>query len=145
VPHVNTADNARRFVEAAKFPPIGRRGMFMSRQAYGVDDYLQIANDHTLLIALIEDIRAVQNLDEILEVEHIDVVFVAPADLAASMGLMGLIGQVSHLRMRSGSWPRAGPRARRCSATRTASTTPPWACASSLPRLSPGSPPGLAT
>ncbi len=42
-------------------------------------DYLEVANDHTLLIALIEDIRAVENLDEILAVDHIDVFFVAPS------------------------------------------------------------------
>ena len=93
VPHIDTADDARRFVEAAKFAPIGKRGMFVSRQGYGVEDYLRVANDHTLLIALIEDIRAVDNLEEILAVDHIDVFFVAPADLAASMGL---IGQVAH-------------------------------------------------
>lgn len=92
VPHIDTAEQARQFVEAAKFAPIGRRGMFTSRQAYGVPDYLSIANDHTLLIALIEDIRAVENLDAILEVDHIDVFFVAPADLAASMGLIGKLG-----------------------------------------------------
>ena len=93
VPHIDTAADARRFVEAAKFAPIGKRGLFVSRQGYGVEDYLGVANDHTLLIALIEDIRAVQNLDEILAVDHIDVFFVAPSDLAASMGL---IGQVAH-------------------------------------------------
>ena len=93
VPHIDTGEDARRFVEAAKFAPIGKRGMFTSRQAYGVEDYLKIANDHTLLIALIEDIRAVENLDEVLGVDHIDVFFVAPSDLASSMGF---IGQVSH-------------------------------------------------
>jgi 4-hydroxy-2-oxoheptanedioate aldolase len=93
VPHIDTADDARRFVEAAKFAPLGKRGLFVSRQGYGVEDYLARANDHTLLIALIEDIRAVQNLDEILAVDHIDIFFVAPSDLAASMGL---IGQVAH-------------------------------------------------
>jgi 2-keto-3-deoxy-L-rhamnonate aldolase RhmA len=92
VPHIDTGEDARRFVEAAKFAPIGRRGMFTSRQAYGVEDYLQIANDHTLLIALIEDIRAVENLDEILRVDHIDVFFVAPSDLASSMGRIGRPG-----------------------------------------------------
>lgn len=92
VPHIDTADDARRFVEAAKFAPLGRRGLFTSRQGYGVPDYLEVANDHTLLIALIEDIRAVENLDEILKVDHIDVFFVAPSDLAASMGLIGKIG-----------------------------------------------------
>jgi 4-hydroxy-2-oxoheptanedioate aldolase len=92
VPHIDTAEQARQFVEAAKFAPIGKRGMFPSRQAYGVPDYLAIANDHTLLVALIEDIRAVENLDGILEVDHIDVFFVAPSDLAASMGMIGRAG-----------------------------------------------------
>jgi hypothetical protein len=67
VPHIDTADHARAFVEAAKFAPIGKRGLFTSRQGYGVPDYLEVANDHTLLIALIEDIKAVENLDAILE------------------------------------------------------------------------------
>ena len=51
-----------------------------------MDDYFAAANDETMLIVLIEDIIAVRNLDEILEVDHIDVFFVAPSDLAASMG-----------------------------------------------------------
>ena len=91
VPHIDTAEHARAFVEAAKFAPLGRRGLFTSRQGYGVPDYLSVANDQTLLVALIEDIRAVENLDAILEVDHIDVFFVAPSDLAASMGLIGKI------------------------------------------------------
>lgn len=89
VPHIDTADHARAFVEAAKFAPIGKRGLFTSRQGYGVPDYIHVANDHTLLIALIEDIKAVENLDAILKVDHIDVFFVAPSDLASSMGLIG--------------------------------------------------------
>jgi 4-hydroxy-2-oxoheptanedioate aldolase len=89
VPHIDTADDARLFVEAAKFAPIGRRGLYTSRQGYGVPDYLEVANDHTLLIALIEDIKAVRNLDEILAVNHIDVFLVAPSDLAASLGHIG--------------------------------------------------------
>jgi 2-keto-3-deoxy-L-rhamnonate aldolase RhmA len=92
VPHIDTADHARQFVEAAKFAPLGKRGLYTSRQGYGAPDYLSVANDQTLLIALIEDIGAVQNLDSILEVDHIDVFFVAPSDLAASMGLIGRIG-----------------------------------------------------
>ena len=72
-----------------KFAPIGKRGLFGSRQSYGVPDYFQVANDHTLLMVLIEDIVAINNLDEILDVDHIDVFFVAPSDLAASMGHIG--------------------------------------------------------
>jgi 4-hydroxy-2-oxoheptanedioate aldolase len=89
VPHVDTAEDARKFVEAAKFAPLGKRGLFTSRQGFGVPDYLEVANDQTLLIALIEDVRAIENLDEILAVDQIDVFFVAPSDLAASMGLIG--------------------------------------------------------
>lgn len=89
VPHVNTAAEARSVVEAGKFAPLGSRGMYGSRQGYGVSNYLNLANDETLLVVLIEDIVAVENLTEILKVDHIDVFFVAPGDLAQSMGLLG--------------------------------------------------------
>jgi 4-hydroxy-2-oxoheptanedioate aldolase len=89
VPHVNTREEAENVVAGGKFAPIGERGLFTSRQGYGVPDYLEVANDETLLIILIEDIVAVDNLDEILKVDHIDVFFVAPSDLAASMGRIG--------------------------------------------------------
>ena len=92
VPHVNTAEEARAVVDAAKFHPIGARGMFTSRQGHGVADYLARANDETLLVVLIEDIVAVNNLAEILTVDHIDVFFVAPSDLAQSMGHLGQAG-----------------------------------------------------
>ena len=89
IPHVNNRAEAQNVVDSAKFAPIGKRGLFTSRQGYGVTDYLKVANDQTLLIVLIEDIVAVNNLDEILSVDHIDVFFVAPSDLAASMGHIG--------------------------------------------------------
>jgi len=98
VPHVNTADEARAVVDASKFAPIGHRGMFTSRQGTGVADYVHKANDHTLVVILIEDIIAANNLSEILEVDNIDVFFVAPGDLAQSMGFLG---QVTHPEVQS--------------------------------------------
>src|SRR3989440_2968662 len=92
VPHVNTRAEAEAVVEAAKFSPLGKRGMFTSRQGFGVGDYFKTANDQSLLIALIEDIVAVRNLAEIVKVDHIDVFFVAPSDLATSMGHIGNVG-----------------------------------------------------
>ena len=89
VPHVNTREEARAVVDAAKFAPIGRRGMFTSRQGVGVSDYFAKANDHTFVGILIEDIVALENLDEILQVDNIDVFYVAPNDLAQSMGYIG--------------------------------------------------------
>ena len=92
VPHVNTRAEGEAVVAAGKFAPLGKRGMFTSRQGFGVDDYFHTANDQSLLIVLIEDIVAVRNLDEILKVDHIDVFFVAPNDLATSMGHIGKLG-----------------------------------------------------
>ena len=66
--------------------------MFTSRQGFGVGDYLKTANDQSLLIVLLEDIVAIGNLDDILAVDHIDVFFVAPSDLATSMGHIGDMG-----------------------------------------------------
>jgi 4-hydroxy-2-oxoheptanedioate aldolase len=92
VPHVNTRAEAEAVVDAAKFAPLGKRGMFTSRQGFGVGDYLKTANDQSLLIVLIEDIVGIKNLDEILKVAHIDIFFVAPNDLATSMGQIGNMG-----------------------------------------------------
>jgi len=89
VPHVNTAEEARAVVEASKFTPVGARGSYTSRQGIGVDDYFTLANDETMAIVLIEDIAAINNLDDILKVDHIDVFFVARTDLAQSMDFVG--------------------------------------------------------
>jgi 4-hydroxy-2-oxoheptanedioate aldolase len=89
VPHVNTRAEAEAVVEAGKFAPLGKRGMFTSRQGFGVTDYFKVANDQSLLVVLIEDIAAIPQLDEIVKVDHIDIFFVAPNDLATSMGHIG--------------------------------------------------------
>ena len=89
VPHVNNKEEAENVVEGGKFYPLGKRGSFTSRQGIGVPNYHDYANDQTLLIVLLEDIIAVENLDEILEVDHIDVFMVPSGDLAQSMGLPG--------------------------------------------------------
>ncbi len=89
VPHVNSRTAAEQVVQAAKYAPVGLRGMYGGRQSYGVENYHQQANDQTLVVVLIEELEAVENLAEILTVEHIDVFFVAPSDLAQTMGHVG--------------------------------------------------------
>lgn len=86
VPHVSTRADAETAVRGAYFAPRGARGLFLSRQAYGTTDYFAQANDETLVVVLIEEVRALENLDEILTVDGIDCFFVAPADLAQTMG-----------------------------------------------------------
>ena len=92
VPHVNSRAEAEAVVAAGKFAPLGKRGMFTSRQGFAVDEYFETANDQSMLMVLIEDIAAIPRLDEILKVDHIDVFFVAPSDLATSMGHIGNVG-----------------------------------------------------
>jgi 4-hydroxy-2-oxoheptanedioate aldolase len=89
VPHVSTKAAAEQAMQAAKFAPTGYRGMFGGRRSFGVPDYFKKANDETIVVVLIEELEAVQNLAEILTVDHIDVFFVAPSDLAQTMGYIG--------------------------------------------------------
>jgi len=92
VPHVNTREEALLAVQSAKFAPLGFRGISGGRQSYGVPDYFQRANDETIVVVLIEEIRAVENLDDILGVDNIDVFHLAPGDLAQTMGYLGQPG-----------------------------------------------------
>jgi 4-hydroxy-2-oxoheptanedioate aldolase len=98
VPHVNTRAEAEAAVQHAMFAPLGHRGWSGGRGALGVDpnDYARVANEQTLVAIMLEEVEALDNLDEILKVDHIDVFFVAPGDLAQSMGLPG---QMTHPRV----------------------------------------------
>jgi 4-hydroxy-2-oxoheptanedioate aldolase len=94
---VNTAADALAAVQFAKFAPLGHRGWAGGRAAYGVAaaDFAQHANEQTLVAVMIEEAEALHNLDEMLRVEHVDVFFVAPGDLAQSMGFAGLVDHPS--------------------------------------------------
>ena len=92
VPHVNTREEAERAAQSAKYAPLGYRGMFGGRQSYGVADYFHQANDQTMVVVLLEEETALRNLDEILRVDNIDAFFVAPSDLAQTMGHIGDTG-----------------------------------------------------
>lgn len=92
VPMVNTAEEAKQAVSWAKYPPVGTRsiGTTFAPLAFGATDwpsYARIANDEILVILQIESIQGLQNLDAILGVSGVDVAFVGPNDLHASLGL----------------------------------------------------------
>jgi 4-hydroxy-2-oxoheptanedioate aldolase len=91
VPHINTQADAEAAVHHAKFAPIGHRGFAGGRSAFGekMADYTRRANAETMLVVMLEEVEALDNLDAILAVEHVDVFFVAPGDLAQSMGVPG--------------------------------------------------------
>lgn len=94
VPQVNTAEQARLVVEAAKYPPLGNRGVAFSTRAagwgyFGGPAHLERSNAKTVVITHIETAQAVENLDEMLAVKGIDVMFIGPNDLSVSMGYAG--------------------------------------------------------
>jgi len=93
-PHLNTAEEAEALVHWCRYAPQGTRSVGISRaHGYGrrFDEYLSKANADTTLVAQIEHIDAVRNIDWILEVPGIDAAFIGPYDLSASMGKPGRV------------------------------------------------------
>lgn len=88
IPHVESRAEAENIVKGGKFPPLGNRGVYIGRQGYAVDDYFERVNAETMLIAMIETVAAMRNLDEILDVDEIDLFFVGAWDLAGDMGFL---------------------------------------------------------
>lgn len=91
VPQVNTAEEAAKAVEYAFYPPIGQRGVSPNWPALVGEDWpgvIKSANEETVLFVQIESEEAYGNLDEIAAVPGIDVLFVGPMDLSASLGVI---------------------------------------------------------
>jgi 4-hydroxy-2-oxoheptanedioate aldolase len=92
IPGVNDAAYARKIVETVRFAPLGRRTYYSQGRetSYGLgldeDAWRARANDELIVIAMIEDIAAIDRLDEILAVDGIDAFHVGPMDLRESMG-----------------------------------------------------------
>ncbi len=95
VPHVSSPEDARRAVAAAKYPPDGSRSTcpYIRASEYGgkedVARYAAEANSETLVMALVEDRRGLEDLDAILAVPGVDAVAVGFSDLARDLGLPG--------------------------------------------------------
>jgi 2-keto-3-deoxy-L-rhamnonate aldolase RhmA len=94
VPHVSSPDTAREAVAAVRYPPHGERGMAAGSRAaeYGrvaLLDHMAQSNREILLACMIEDIEAVERIDEIAAVEGVDLLAVGPSDLSRSLGVSG--------------------------------------------------------
>lgn len=90
IPQIYTAEDARQAVRACKYPPLGVRGIAGSPRAahYGqnIRSYLDGANNQTLVIVAVETPEAAANIEEIVQVEGLDGIFIGPMDLATSLG-----------------------------------------------------------
>lgn len=95
IPQISTASEAREVVKYAKFYPYGMRGVcrFVRAADYSAMDrfdYFESTKD-ILIILQLEGMEAIQNLDEILEVQGIDILFIGPYDLSQSLGVPGQV------------------------------------------------------
>ncbi|WP_037357355.1 HpcH/HpaI aldolase family protein [Amycolatopsis orientalis] len=94
VPHVDTVEQARAAVEAAHYPPLGKRGFATYSRAgrFGARsgaEHLEKAAETTVVVPMLETPEACAAAPEILALPGIDSVLVGPADLAVALGLPG--------------------------------------------------------
>jgi len=88
VPLVNSAADAEAAIRAARYPPDGDRSMGPTRaiRIFG-EACVEQAGGAIQCIPMIETRRALENLDEILAVPGVDLVYVGPSDLSVNLGL----------------------------------------------------------
>jgi 4-hydroxy-2-oxoheptanedioate aldolase len=96
IPHITSAAEADLAVRAAKFAPLGNRGVcrFVRASKYSAmerNNYFTSANENTLVIAMVEGIEGVRNIEDILATPGVDVIFIGPYDLSQSLGLLGQV------------------------------------------------------
>jgi 2-keto-3-deoxy-L-rhamnonate aldolase RhmA len=99
VPMINTAAQAKAFVDLARYTPIGERGLgsngglsdFSGMGGKTTLDFMADQNFKTLTIVQIETAEAVDNVDEIAAVNGIDALLIGPNDLSISLGIPGEI------------------------------------------------------
>jgi len=94
IPQINCKSDALRAVKSVKYSPQGERGVcrYVRAANYSSMDkfkYFKFANEETMIIAHIEGVEGINNLDEILSVPGIDVIFIGPYDLSQSLGIPG--------------------------------------------------------
>lgn len=92
IPQIESLEDARDAARAARFAPIGERGLspYVRAGGYdGGDGYTGRQNGKQPVIVHIEGEQAVENVEEIMSVEGIDVVFLGPYDLSQSLGIPG--------------------------------------------------------
>jgi len=92
VPRVSTAAEAAAAVKAARYPPLGARGVGPGRAAgygYRIPEYLAGANAEVVVAVQVETAEGLENVDAIAATEGVDVVFVGPGDLSVSINAIG--------------------------------------------------------
>lgn len=86
-PHVSTPEQADSLGRSMRYPPRGYRSIGSSRCTTLSPDYRSLADDDVLCIVQIEDMEGIGNAQAIARVRDVDIGFLGPTDLAASMGV----------------------------------------------------------
>src|SRR6201982_326405 len=94
VPHVSDPETAREAVRAVRYPPEGERGMAAGSRAADFGkipllEHMAQSNREVLLACMIEDMEAVEQIEEIAAVDGVDLLAVGPSDLSRSLGVSG--------------------------------------------------------
>ena len=100
VPMVESAEDARRIVDLARFPPQGSRGVGVyypdDIESSGLPDTLERMNANQFLIAQIETVTGVEHAAEIVAVDGIDILWIGHFDLTTSLGTPGAFWNEAH-------------------------------------------------
>jgi len=101
VPQVVSAEEVSHVVSDCRYPPVGRRGYGPKIHSnYGRDnedrEYVERANKNVFVVAQIENLEALEAIDDIVAVAGLDSVVLGPWDLSASLGMLG---EVEHPRV----------------------------------------------
>jgi 2-keto-3-deoxy-L-rhamnonate aldolase RhmA len=101
-PDVNSAEEARRAVNRAKFPPIGKRSVgggypIFDFRAINTAESVPALNDNTLVVCMIETREGLENVEAIAAVEGVDVIHVGSNDLLTALGRPGTFGSPEHI------------------------------------------------
>ena len=94
VPHVRSADEAKRVVAAAKFAPAGERSYAggapqLQFRAFPAVEAMAALNDATLVAVMMETLDALEHVEDIAAVEGVDMLFIGSNDLTTEMGIVG--------------------------------------------------------
>jgi 2-dehydro-3-deoxyglucarate aldolase/4-hydroxy-2-oxoheptanedioate aldolase len=99
-PRVDSADEARAVVSAARYPPVGRRGfgiLHVDEHGGDVERYMREVNEEILVIVQIESADAIRSVDAIAAVDGVDALWIGQYDLTASLGIPGRFEDPSFL------------------------------------------------
>jgi len=119
IPNITSAEDINKVITYSKYPPVGNRGFspFTRSGGYSIENATTItekANQNTLVGINVEGEEAISNIDQIIEVPELDIIFIGLFDLSKALGIPGEVDNprvIKYLKeltekiLRSGKYP----------------------------------------